>query len=418
MEYLVLLAILFVFLGYGVHMGYPLRKMLAFALEGIKTIKNILLTFVLIGMLTALWRKAGTIAMIVCTTAGWIHPSAYLLMIFLLNAMMSVLTGTSFGTAATMGVICSTIGNTLGISPLLTGGAILSGVYFGDRCSPVSTSALLVATLTETSIYDNLKHMIRSAGVPFLLTCLIYGGVGVWQNGQGQIPDLHAMFAAEFHLTVLTVIPALVLVILAICKVDVKWTMLGSILAAAVVCVLVQKVAPSEFPKLLIGGFRAEHTEAALLNGGGILSMVKVSLIVGISSSYAGIFQNTGMLQGLEQKILALAERTGTYATILLTAVISGVVACNQTLTIMLTDQLTGHLPVEKEKFALDLEDSAVVVSPLIPWSIAGAVPLTTIGAPKLSVVFACFLYCLPVWRMISERRKKHSRKLAKQSMK
>ncbi len=78
-------------------------------------------------------------------------------------------------------------------------------------------------------------------------------------------------------------------------------------------------------------------------------------------------------------------------------AVLAGMVACNQTLTIMLTDQLTRGVELDKSRFAIALEDSAVVVAPLVPWSIAGAVPLATIDAPTSSIVFACFLYLLPL---------------------
>lgn len=80
------------------------------SVSGVKTVKNILITFMLIGMLTALWRKAGTIPIIVCYAAQLISPALFLLMTFLLNCFISVLTGTSFGAAATMGVICAAIG--------------------------------------------------------------------------------------------------------------------------------------------------------------------------------------------------------------------------------------------------------------------------------------------------------------------
>ena len=129
------------------------------ALDGVLTVRNILITFLLIGILTALWRAAGTIAVIVSYASALIRPSVFLLMTFLLNCAVSVLMGTSFGTSATMGVICATMGTALGVDIRLIGGAVLSGVLFGDRCSPVSTSALLVAELTGTSVFDNIRFL-------------------------------------------------------------------------------------------------------------------------------------------------------------------------------------------------------------------------------------------------------------------
>ena len=157
-----LLAGFILFSLYGKRKGYAWKQIGRMAVQGIGKVKNILITFVLIGMLTALWRQAGTIPAVICYTVHLIKPSTFLLMTFLLNCLISVLTGTALGTAATIGVVCATMASALGIQPWMTGGAILSGVYFGDRCSPVSTSALLVAELTETSIYDNIKNMIKS----------------------------------------------------------------------------------------------------------------------------------------------------------------------------------------------------------------------------------------------------------------
>ena len=164
-----------IFFAYTLNRGYTVRDIFGMSWKGIKTAKNILITFLLIGMLTALWRAAGTIPAIVSYCAGLMNPSVMILMAFLLNCLVSVLTGTAFGTAATMGVICMTMAKAMGCNEILTGGAILSGVFFGDRCSPVSTSALLVSELTHTNIFDNIRLMVRTAIVPLILTCAFYG---------------------------------------------------------------------------------------------------------------------------------------------------------------------------------------------------------------------------------------------------
>lgn len=89
------------------------------------------------------------------------HRRSCCLASFLLCSLVSFLTGTAFGTAATMGVICMTMAKSMNVSDVLAGGAILAGIYFGDRCSPVSTSALLVSELTKTDLYENLKGMAK-----------------------------------------------------------------------------------------------------------------------------------------------------------------------------------------------------------------------------------------------------------------
>ena len=397
---------LFLFLGYGRKKGYAWSELIGMAFSGVKTVKNILITFFLIGMLTALWRGAGTIAAIVGYASVVIRPSVFLVMTFLLNCLVSVLTGTAFGTAATMGVICATMAAAMGVDPVLTGGAVLSGVFFGDRCSPVSTSALLVAEITGTNIFQNIKNMLRTARVPFLVTCVIYTGLGLLNRSTQQVPDLRAIFSKEFSLHWLTLLPAVVILLLSLKQVNVKLAMTASILTAIPICIFAQELSVKQLPEMLLRGYYAENPEVAvMLNGGGILSMLKVASIVCLSSSYSGIFQKTGLLDRARQAIDNIAAKTTPFASAVLTAIVASMIACNQTLAIMLTNHLCKQEENDNEEFAIVLEDTAVVIAPLIPWSIAGAVPLASIGAPTQSICFACFLYLLPIWRLALEVR-------------
>ena len=400
-----LLAGLIIFSLYGKKQGYSWRQISRMALQGAWKVKNILLTFILIGMLTALWRQAGTIPAIICYTVHLIKPSTFLLMTFLLNCLISVLTGTALGTAATIGVVCATMASALGIPSWMTGGAILSGVYFGDRCSPVSTSALLVAELTETGIYTNIKNMIKSALAPFTITCILYLTVSIQLHGKTEMPDLGHAFGSEFRLSWIALLPAAVILLLSVMQAGVKIAMIASIVTAIPVCIGLQNMAFTELPELLLNGFHSTDVPvAAMLNGGGITSMLKVGAIVCISSSYSGIFQATGILNGFQKMVCLLADRTKPYFAVLVTSILTSVMACNQTLAIMLADQLCSRTEPDKLRFANNLEDSAVLIAPLVPWSIACAVPLTAAGAPGYSVLFAVFLYLLPLCDLVLKK--------------
>ena len=400
-----LLAGLIIFSLYGKKQGYSWRQISRMALQGAWKVKNILLTFILIGMLTALWRQAGTIPAIICYTVRLIKPSTFLLMTFLLNCLISVLTGTALGTAATIGVVCATMASALGIPSWMTGGAILSGVYFGDRCSPVSTSALLVAELTETGIYTNIKNMIKSALAPFTITCILYLTVSIQLHGKTEMPDLGHAFGSEFRLSWIALLPAAVILLLSVMQAGVKIAMIASIVTAIPVCIVLQNMAFTELPELLLNGFHSTDVAvAAMLNGGGITSMLKVGAIVCISSSYSGIFQATGILNGFQKMVCLLADRTKPYFAVLVTSILTSVMACNQTLAIMLTGQLCSRTEPDKLRFANNLEDSAVLIAPLVPWSIACAVPLTAAGAPGYSVLFAVFLYLLPLCDLVLKK--------------
>ena len=400
------------FFAYGVRRGFAAREMLAAAVSGVKTVKNILISFVLIGMLTALWRAAGTIPVIVSWAVLAIRPQIFLLMAFVLNALVSVLTGTAFGTAATMGVICATMGAAMGQNVVLVGAAVLAGVYFGDRCSPVSTSALLVAELTGTNVLKNIRNMLRTAAVPALVSCGVFLLLGFGGSAGGAVPDLAAVFARGFKLHWAAALPAAAILVLSVCKVNTRNTLGASVLLALVLSVALQGVPLGSLPQLLVFGYQSADPElAAMLNGGGITSMLKVGMIVMISSTYSGMFKKTGLLNGLQKSIAALAGGVGTYGATLITAAIASMIACNQTLSILLTQQLCGKLRDDPSQAAIDLEDTAVVVAPLVPWSIAGAVPLTAVGAPTSSILLACFLYLLPAWRFVTSRGKEKTGK-------
>lgn len=395
------------FFLYALKKKIPFLNVLTLSLSGIKTVRTILITFLLIGVLTALWRAGGTIPAMVCYSTTIIEPKLFVLITFLLNCLVSFLTGTAFGTAATMGAICVVIANALGINTIIIGGAVLSGAYFGDRCSPVSTSALLISVITETDIYKNIKNMLKTAAVPFLVTCIIYLLWGFSMSGYNtEMIDVYSMFSTEFRLDLITIIPAVLILIMALLKVNIKINMLISIFASILLCYFYQGITIYEILEFSVLGFKTTNsTLANIINGGGIVSMVKVVFIVCISSCYSGFFEKTDILDSLKKMIETATKKVSSYFVILISSILSNIFSCNQTLGIMLTDQLCKHIETNNEKRAIYLENSAVIVAPLVPWSIAASVSLTSAGAPIVSIFTAFFLMLVPLYSLIIFRK-------------
>ena len=400
----------FLFFGYGLYKKHTARAMAAMAFSGIKTVKNILITFILIGIITAVWRICGTIPYIVYHATRFCRPEAMVLITFLLCCLISVLTGTAFGTAATMGVICVTMSTSMGIPLLYSGGAVLAGSFFGDRCSPMSTSALLVSTVTGTDLYRNIGNMVKTSVVPFLIACGVYTFLGFGTVADYDVSEIQNLFAEAFVLHPAALIPAAVIILFSCFRINVKTTMSVSILCGTAVALFIQGVPLSDLFHIAVWGFKTENPEvAALLSGGGVQSMVKVFCIVCLSSCYSGMFNGTGLLEGFRGSLNRLSEKILPFGSIFLTSVITVMVSCNQTLAIMLTQQLCVDAEPDPETMASHLENTTVVIAPLIPWSIAGAVPLATVGAPTACILTACYLYLLPVWNYLVAIRK-HSK--------
>ncbi|WP_338968565.1 Na+/H+ antiporter NhaC family protein [Fusobacterium polymorphum] len=400
-----------IFVIYGLIKGHNLIVLIKKSFEGVLTVKNILLVFILIGMITALWRASGTIAYIVYMGSKLISPSILILLTFLLCSILSVLIGTSLGTAATMGVICASIGKAMGINPYYIGGAVLSGIYFGDRCSPMSTSALLIAELTKTNLYTNIKLMIKTSIIPFIVTCLFYLFLGFKSKVSNISVDVTEIFKQNYNLNIIVIIPAILIIILSILKINVKKTMLVSIVISFIIAMFIQRDSIVALINYCIFGYHHPNERLNLMmKGGGILSMVNVSLIVGISSSYSGIFKETKMLVSLKKHLKDFSKKTSSYFVIFLSSIISGAIACNQSLGTILTNELCGEL-VEKQKMAIILENTVILLVGLIPWNIAMDVPLKTIGVGFMSGLFAFYLYFLPLWNLfldfIKERKYK-----------
>ena len=445
---------LVLFLGYGLARGHRLAAMVRRAVASMRAAGMVIGTFVLIALLTSLWRGSGTIAFIVVHAATVIHPATVLPLSFLLCSGMSVLVGSSFATVATMSTICMSLGLSMGASPAMLGGTILAGIYVGDRWSPVSTSAQLVAQLTHTNLFDNLKRMLRTGAVPFILSLAIYTAIamaammGIVPGATASAPashqttaaaanaqpiDVGAVLGPAFDLHWTTVLPAVLVLALAVFRVDVRAIMLAGIAASAALCMLVQHVDWQGMLRLVVFGYDSPDPQvAALLNGGGVISMLSVMIIVMVSSAYAGIFAETCMLAGLQRSVMTMGKRIGAFAATAITALCSVALSCNQTLAIMLVHQLCGGLYGKEDKLlsgknpaedetgggdgdaalgaaadarrrsdqAIDMEDTVVVMAPMVPWCIAGAVPLATINAPTASILFATFLYLLPLCRL------------------
>ena len=389
-----------IFVIYGLIKGYNLKVLIKKSFEGIMTVKNILLVFILIGMITALWRASGTIAFIVYMGAKLISPSILIVLTFLFCAVLSVLIGTSLGTAATMGVICVSIGKAMGINPYYVGGAVLSGIYFGDRCSPMSTSALLITELTKTDLYTNIKLMIKTSIVPFIATSLFYLFLGFKLTVLQVSIDVTEIFEQNYNLNIVVIIPAILIIIFSLLKINVKKTMLVSIVISFVISIFIQKENILSIINYCVYGYYNSNEKLnIMMKGGGILSMLNVALIVGISSSYSGIFKETKLLVSLKEYLKDFSEKTSNYFIIFLSSIISGAIACNQSLGIILTNELSEEL-VDKQERAIILENTVVLLVGLIPWNIAMNVPLKTLDVGFMSGLFAFYLYFLPLWNL------------------
>lgn len=393
---------LILFYIYGLKTDHSFNDLIKYSLRGIDTAKTVILVMALIGVMSGFWRASGTIATIVSMSLPYLSSVTFLAFSFVLCSILSFLTGTSFGTVSTMGIICMIMGKTLGINEVILAGAIISGIYVGDRGSPMSSSCLLVAQVTDTSMVDNLPQIYRRQIVAYILTFLFFLILGFQIDAGETSFDPVAIFQPHLNLSYTTLIPAIVILILAFLKVDLLYIIIVSILTSLGVLIFDAHPGIGELVELIVYGYIAPTKELGqLMNGGGLISMVETILILILSSSYFGIFSYTDLAEPLYQLTIKIYKKTNKFITAAITSFATASLGCNQTLAIMLSSKILEPIYEDKKALALDLEDSVVVISGLIPWSIAATFPLATLGAPKMSLVLSVYIWIIPLWQIV-----------------
>lgn len=362
-----------------------------------------------IGFITAAWRVSGTITVFVYYGMKVIIPPMFLIITFLLASLLSYALGTSFGVAGTVGVIFITLARSGGVNPIITAGVVMSGIYFGDRSSPVSSSANMVAGITKTEILKNVKLMMKTGLLPLILTSAFYLVLSIMNPISHVDAEILQAFENEFTLSPWAFLPAILMVLLPLCKVGVLLSICISTLSSAVLACVVEKVAVLEVCKILIFGYSSKSGGLAeILNGGGMFSMLEIVIILIISCAYSGIFNRTDMLKSLLGLIEKCCTRIGRFGTTAIVSIVTGIVFCNQTIASLMCNDLlmkpylnTGG---NRQELAIDIENTVIVIVGLIPWCIASSVPLSFLGVGIEALPWACYLYLIPLCYLFTKR--------------
>ena len=398
---------LFCFLAMGIYRGFSLICVLKMMISGMGRVVIVLRMFFLIGIITAVWRACGTIPFFVYHGVSLIEPRFFILFAFVLSCFISLLIGSSIGSAATIGIILMTIARSSGADVNVTAGAIIAGIYFGDRCAPTSTSANLIAVLTKTDLLDNIKNMLRSALVPLVISLMIYASFSIWYGLDKTDDYLLSEIPANFSIGLVTAVPALAVIILSALRYKVHISMIVSIFFGVLIALFVQGTDLYELLNYMLTGYKSKSPEeqfARIISGGGIVSMLNIIGIVMISSAYSGIFEGTGALKDVIGFLKSCARKIAIYPVTLMTAFFTAAFGCTQSLSIILTNHLMRDVysknGLNNSALALDIEDSSVVVAALIPWNVAVAVPMIMLSVGVGSIPYAVFLYILPVYRI------------------
>lgn len=367
-----------------------------------------------VGMLISVWIAAGTVPTIVNAGLAVLSPSIFLPATCLLACVVSLATGTSWGTVGTVGLAMMGIGDAMGIPLYWTAGAVVSGSFFGDKMSPLSDTTNLTPAVADISLWDHIRGMLPCTVPALVISVMVYAYVGLsYSSADAAITTTETIKNAmntNFQLGWLTLIPAVAVIYMGYRKYSAMGTICLGVALGALIAVFVQDVPVKDIFNILQNGYKANtgiSTVDALLSKGGVMSMTWTVTLTMFSLGFVGALETYGtfdaILGKLENIIKSRLSLLGaTYGSGLGVSLILGEVYTSLVLPGRLLQGKYKELGFERTTLSRTLEDCGTAVSPLIPWNMGGGFVTATLGVPTvLYAPFAIFCWLSPLFGIL-----------------
>lgn len=387
----------------AMRLGYTWEELQKGIIEKIASALPATLILWSVGLLIGSWMFSGTVPMIIYYGVDLINPRFIYISAFLITAVLSTVTGTSWGSAGTIGVAIMGIAQGLGMSLPITAGAVVAGSYFGDKLSPFSDTTNLAPLAAGSELYEHIKHMLYTTVPASIVSLAVYLIVGLSTKSSTVTTEsvniIQGQLSGIYHWSILLLLPVVIMLIGSVLKFPTLPTMVVNSLVSVVIGVFVQGFTLKNGFISMINGFNVTMTNfdgeilkdiTTLINRGGAVSMTTTTVLVFCSMGFAGIMSTSGMLDVVLEAILKRVKTTfgvilSTIASCFTVAFVTG----NSYLSILIPGELFSKIYLERnlhpKNLSRTLEDSGTVLVPLIPWSAAGAYMAATLGVETLS---------------------------------
>lgn len=400
--------------GHAFTLGAPFASIKLAMSAGIEKGLGAIYIFILIGVLIAAFIESGTVGSLIYYGVDLLGPAIFLPAGLLICSLMSLATGTAWGTIGTIGVVLMGLGGAMGIPLALVAGMVVAGASFGDKMSPVSDTTNLAAMSAETDLYAHIRSMLYTTVPSYALALVAFTVVGLGYADQSlSVQELAALkegLATEFVIGVMPLLPLLVLLVLSVRRVPAEPSMLASVGVAVVLAVFLQGRGFVEVLNSLQGGYVANtglEQLDTLLTRGGIQSMMWTLSLALIALALGGLLDRAGFVRVLMSGVLARIRRS---ATLMTTTIASGVVANagmgEGYLSIIFGGQIFRQSyddnGLERHMLSRCLEEGATLTTSLIPWTTSGAFCMGVLGISAFEYApWAFFNYFNPLLSII-----------------
>jgi len=395
----------------AIRLGHKWSDLHTGIIKSIGSAMSAILILLLIGSLAGTWLLSGVVPAMIYYGLQILNPTIFLVAACVVSAIVSLATGSSWSTVATLGVALLGIGRTLGIPDGIIGGAIISGAYFGDKMSPLSDTTNLSPAMAGTDLFTHIRYLMWSTVPSMVITLIIFLVMGLTRSQDGTIQDIQPVLSAidgTFNINPwLFIVPALVITLI-IRKVPALPALLTGTLSGVLFALIFQPHIIHEVSGMdgnflraaYVASMKAMYTDIAittdhsmvnsLLTTGGMSGMLNTVWLIICAMIFGGVMESSGLLRRITESVIKLAHNTGSLvASTVGTCMFFNVTASDQYLAIVVPGRMFADTyrkrGLKPENLSRTLESGGTVTSVLVPWNTCGATQATVLGVSTLA---------------------------------
>jgi len=384
--------------------------------ENILGVSVAIIILLLIGALAGSWMVSGIVPTLIYYGMHILHPSFFLVSCCIICAIVSVMTGSSWTTIATIGIALLGIGEAQGFSSGWIAGAIISGAYFGDKISPLSDTTILASSVTDTPLFTHIRYMMYTTVPSIIITLIIFTITGFTHNSAsiGLITEFSYLLDKHFHISLWLMVVPVVTGILIAKKTPPIITLFTSATLAGICALIFQPNLLHEISGIaeegMLSGFKGlfisyygstqiETGNAALNNlisTRGMGGMLNTIWLILSAMCFGGAMIASGMLQSITQVFIRFVKRrVGMVSSTVLSGILLNICTADQYISIILTGKMFKDAfkqkGYESRLLSRTTEDAVTVTSVLVPWNSCGMTQATVLGVATLTYLPYCF---------------------------
>lgn len=400
----------------GLKNGFTWKEIEQGMINGITLSLGAILILLAVGSLIGTWLLSGTVPTLIYYGLELLNPTVFYAASVVICAVVAMSIGSSWTTAATVGVALIGIANGMGMSEVITAGAIISGAYFGDKISPLSETTNLAPAVAGTDLFSHIRYMLWTTVPSIILALIIFAILGYNSSGEVSAENIAAMQALlnqEFNIEIHMLVPLIALLAMAIKKVPAFPSVGIGALIGGVWAILFQPEAVAKMADgdsslfqaikvvwiALFDGVSFTTTDENLndlLSGGGMSSMLTTIWLIMCAMCFGAVLEKVGLLKRAVTAILKGAESAGSMVSrTIFTCFASNLITADQYISIVMPGRMYKDEYKKRGLHQLNLsrslEDGGTITSPLIPWNTCGAYMQGVLGVSALDYLFYAF---------------------------